>query len=102
MTGLPVVCSLPADEIARRRDGVLAKLLASRLETRELPDGIAFRFAPSSEQLAALVEVIDFERQCCQFLRFRLTIEPGNGPVWLELTGPEGTREMLVAELGLG
>ena len=101
MTHLPVVCSLPAEEIAERRDAVLARLLESRLETRELPDGIAFRFAPSSEQLAALVEVIDFERQCCRFLRFRLTVEPGIGPVWLELTGPEGTREMLMTELGL-
>jgi hypothetical protein len=27
----------------------------------------------------------------------RLTVEPGDGPVWLELTGPSGTREFLEA-----
>jgi hypothetical protein len=34
-------------------------------------------------------------RQCCPFLRFAITVEPGNGPIWLEMTGPEGTKEFL-------
>ena len=42
---------------------------------------------------------VDLERRCCAFLRFELTVEPGGGPVWLELTGPPGTREFLQAEL---
>jgi len=42
-----------------------------------------------------VTEFIGAESQCCPFLRFRLTLEPGGGPLWLELTGPPGTREFL-------
>jgi hypothetical protein len=35
------------------------------------------------------------ERKCCAFLRFSLVVTPGEGPVWLELTGPDGTQELL-------
>ena len=35
------------------------------------------------------------QRKCCSFLRFALVVAPGEGPVWLELTGPEGTKELL-------
>jgi hypothetical protein len=51
------------------------------------------------ESLAIVATFIDLERRCCAFLRFRLTVEPGGGPIWLELTGPPGTRELLAAEL---
>ncbi len=32
----------------------------------------------------------------CPFLKFSITVEPGDGPVWLEMTGPQGTKEFLV------
>jgi hypothetical protein len=28
-------------------------------------------------------------------VRFLLLVEPGDGPVWLEVTGPEGTEDFL-------
>jgi len=101
MTDVPVACLLTEPELRKRRRTVLADLKAAWLEVRDLADGYAFRFAPSSQQLVALAEVIDLERQCCPFLRFRLIAEPSGGPLWLELTGPNGTREMLAHELGL-
>jgi len=39
--------------------------------------------------------MIDAERRCCPFLRFQVVAEAGNGPVWLEVTGPVGTRQFL-------
>jgi hypothetical protein len=45
--------------------------------------------------------LIDLERQCCPFLRFELKVLPANGPIWLELTGPEGTRDFLRTVLNL-
>ncbi len=50
--------------------------------------------------MALLGEFIQLERQCCPFLRFQLTVEPGGGPIWLELTGPPGTREFLAHGVG--
>lgn len=41
----------------------------------------------------------DAERQCWRFLRFEITTEPDGGPIWLNLSGPDGTREFLSALL---
>jgi hypothetical protein len=55
----------------------------------------------SDEMLAAACELIAVERQCCQFLTFELTAEPGLGEIRLRLSGPPGTPEFLTSELGL-
>jgi len=95
MKELPIACELTPAEIAERRQGLLPGLLAHAQERVALPDGFRWRFAPGSELLAAVVQTIDVERQCCRFLRFELTIEPDAGPVWLTVTGPQGTAEFL-------
>ena len=99
MAELPVACTLSEPELAARRAGVLAAIRRDQQEARWLPDGVALRFAAAPDRLATLATFIDLERRCCAFLRFRLTVEPGGGPIWLELTGPPGTREFLAAEL---
>ncbi len=35
------------------------------------------------------------EQDCCSFLRIRLTMEASEGPVTFDVTGPEGTADML-------
>ena len=100
MTDLPIACTLTERELAERRAGLLAALRRHRQEVRWLADGAAFRYTSDPAVLACLTEFVRLESQCCAFLRFRLTIEPGGGPVWLELTGPAGTREFLAAEVG--
>jgi hypothetical protein len=99
VAALPVACTLTEPELAARRTGVLAGVRRSYEEAQWLPDGVRLRFAADPERLATLATFIDLERRCCAFLAFRLTVEPGGGPVWLELTGPPGTREFLAAEL---
>jgi hypothetical protein len=99
MAELPVACILSEPELASRRAGVLAAIRRGQQEARWLPDGVALRFAAEPDRLAILAAFIDLERRCCAFLRFRLTVEPGGGPIWLELTGPPGTRDFLAAEL---
>jgi hypothetical protein len=95
MTERPIVCTLEPGDLASRRDALLPGL-AARADAREtLPDGMRWRFRPSSEILAALVDAIDMERRCCRFLRFELVVEAGEGPVWLCVTGPAGTRAFL-------
>src|SRR5262245_59841760 len=100
MAELPVACTLSEPELQARRAGVLSDVRRTQEEARWLPDGVALRFAAGPESLALLATFIELERRCCAFLRFRLTVEPSGGPVWLELTGPPGTREFLAAELG--
>jgi len=95
MPDLAVACTLTDAELRDRRSGLLAQLTRAAQERTELPDGFGFRFDPSGATLSLLAQVIDLERQCCAFLRFQLTIEPAQGPVWLQITGPEGTKEFL-------
>jgi len=96
---LPVACTLTEPELAARRAGVLTAIRRDQQEARWLPDGVALRFTAEPARLAMLAAFVDLERRCCAFLRFRLTVEPGGGPVWLELTGPPGARDFLAAEV---
>ena len=95
MNELPIVCTLNADALAARREDLLA-VLRERCERLErTPSGCRLQFAASSETLHAIARIVDAERQCCQFLEFRLTVSPGLGPITLDVTGPEGTVEFL-------
>ena len=97
---LPVVCTLTPEVLEARRLGLLSEL-ANRSEGYErLTDGIRLRFASTSETLTTLARAVEAERHCCRFLRFSITVEPDGGPVFLELTGPQGTREFLAGLLG--
>lgn len=94
---LPVACALTAPELQERRQTVLQKVRRAVQDVRELEDGYAYSFPLSGEWLRELAGMIDLERQCCPFLRFRLTVEESNGLLLLEMTGPEGTKEFLVS-----
>ena len=96
---LPIVCTLTDTELEHRRKTTLDGLVAQAEETRALETGYAFRFGATDMILEEIVSFIQKERRCCRFLRFDLQVMPDEGPVWLELTGPEGTKEFLEAML---
>ena len=97
MKELLIVCELTPAELAARREGLLPSLLALAQERVRLSNGFRWRFAPSTEFLDAAIRMIDAERRCCRFLKFALTVEPDEGDMWLEVTGPQGTVEFLDA-----
>lgn len=92
---LPIACSLTDNELQERRRSVLQKVRSAVIDVRELENGYAYCFPAEGEWLTELARVVSLERQCCSFLRFCITVEPGDGPIWLEMTGPEGTKEFL-------
>ena len=92
---LPVACSLTGAEFQERRSRVLRKVSEAVLEIKELADGYAYRFPSEATWLNELANLITLERQCCPFLKFSIQLEPGEGPIWLELCGPEGTKDFL-------
>jgi hypothetical protein len=101
MADIPIACTLSPDALRARRDGLLTGLL-QRAEHHELVEqGLRARFAPAADLVATLAEVVDAERRCCRFLRFVITVEPDGGPVFLELSGPAGTREFIAGLLDL-
>jgi hypothetical protein len=95
MNDLPIACDLTAAELQERRNTVLERVRRSVVDVKELEDGFAYSFSSEGEQLKELAGLIDLERRCCPFLRFRLTIEAGGGPFCLEITGPDGTKDFL-------
>ena len=101
MADLPVACTLSPAALQARRDDLLRALLRRATERRELPDGYSLRFAAESDVLSNIAHTVDNERQCCRFLRFTVTVEPDDGPITLDLTGPAGTQEFLAAMFGL-
>ena len=92
---LPIACSLTNSELQERRRDVLQKVRSAVTELRELEDGYAYCFPADEKWLTELTTLVNLERQCCPFLQFRITVESGNGPIWLEMTGPEGTKDFL-------
>jgi hypothetical protein len=94
---LPIVCTLDPATRETRRLGLLTQLLRRAERVEERTDGFRVWFTPSGDVLALAARVIDAERRCCRFLRFSLTVEPDDGGMVLDLTGPPGTRGFLAA-----
>lgn len=92
---LPIGCALTPAELAAMRSGLLPGLVARASAKEPIPGGFRWRFDPQADLVKKAAAVIDAEHRCCRFLRFRLLVEPGDGPVWLEVTGPEGTEDFL-------
>lgn len=99
MSDLPVVCTLDPAALKARREGLLSDLVRRAEARQDLPEGQRLRFAATADTLAAIARTIEAEHHCCRFLRFQITVEPDSGPIWLELTGPPGTREFVSALL---
>ena len=103
MGGLSLfACDMTAMSVEDRvaHHALVRRLLGEAMaELRELPDGLAFRF-PAGEY-DAVSAFVGRERLCCPFLRFVLEVEPQGGALWLRLTGPEGAKAFIRAELGL-
>ena len=94
---MPVVCSLTPEALQARRLGLLSELLNLADSHESLLEGMRVRFAAAPGTLSAIARAVEAERQCCRFLRFSITVEPDDGPMMLDLTGPRGSREFLAA-----
>jgi hypothetical protein len=81
------------------REGLLPGLLARARARDHVAGGARWQFETRVGLLTEMAAVIEAEHRCCRFLHFVLTVEPGDGPVWLEVTGPEGTEDFLSALL---
>lgn len=95
MDSLPVACTLTPPELAARRGGLLPGLAARAVAAAPVEGGRSWRFEAAPGLLADIAAVVEAERRCCRFLRFALAVEPGDGPVTLAVTGPQGTAEFL-------
>ena len=98
----PFACVMSAIDADQREPHLAnARVLFKRVrEIRELNDGFGFRLQDEPDLLVKLGEFIQRERLCCPFFRFTIDVEPEGGAVWLKLTGREGVKAFIKAEIG--
>jgi hypothetical protein len=99
MADPPIVCTLTPDALRARQEGLLSELRRRAAGCDETPEGLRLRFAATEGTLSLVARAVEAERHCCRFLRFVITAEPDGGPIVLELSGPPGTREFMMALL---
>lgn len=95
----PLACNLNALTAAERKEhGALSKRVVQAFST---PEGTSngWAFSLPVEMLGDVTKWIDGERKCCPFLRFTLVVEPGAKTARLTLSGREGVKEFLAAEM---
>ncbi len=100
--GSPFACNRAAltPEARTRHFEVLGPALRSKATAiRELPDGYEFQFAPDTATFRMLAEWADGERRCCPFFDIAVRFEREGGPLALRLTGREGTKQFIRADL---
>jgi hypothetical protein len=85
------------DELRLRAADLLPGVAAAATKVEPLPDGVRLTIAATSTNWTRIAAAVDRERQCCPFLRFILTVPAAGAPFTLDVTGPPGTQEYLLA-----
>jgi hypothetical protein len=91
--------AIPADQ----RDahlGTIEKLFRAVERIEELPKGYTFFLPNESDVLLEAAKFIALERLCCPFFSFHLNVEGDRSTLSLSLTGQEGVKPFILAEIG--
>lgn len=96
----PFACNMLAlnAEEKKRVLELLKELKTKKQEIKELPDGYAFRYPMDNQNIKDVAEFITYERLCCPFFQFDLTVEKENGSIWFALKGREGVKDFIKIE----
>lgn len=99
----PFACDMEAltPQLRRRHFDELGPMLRSlKRSVRQLPDGYEFEFPGDANTYSLLTEWSIQERACCPFFDINIRLDREGGPMWLRLTGREGTKEFVESEFG--
>lgn len=101
-TQSPFFCDMTAIAPTQRKQHVATAIEVFRAvqDIHELPNGYAFRLPNDATLLLKTAEFIMRERLCCPFFGFSVEVEPEGGPLWLRLTGGDGIKAFIRAEIG--
>jgi hypothetical protein len=94
-----LTCKLTTPELQQRKKTVIAELKNQVLEKVETDQGFKYKFDGSDKMLDLLNSFIKTERLCCDFFVFNLTASSDTKFTWLELSGPEGTKDFIKHEV---
>jgi hypothetical protein len=98
----PFACDMTA--IAPEQRGThmatIDRVFRSAESIRELPNGYAFCLLDQQDILPTVGQFIALGRLCCPFFGFSVAVEREGGAIWLSLTGREGVKPFVMAEIG--
>jgi hypothetical protein len=83
----------------RHFDELDPALRARKRSIRELGDGFEFEFPSDPATFQLVSEWAASERLCCPFFDIHLHVEGEGGSLWLRLTGREGVKQFVQADL---
>ena len=95
-------CDMSAIAPADRQQhlAITRELFAKVRAIRELPNGYAFQLPADTRLLLSAAEFIVNERLCCPFFSFIIEVAAAGDTFWLQLTGREGIKPFIQAEIG--
>jgi hypothetical protein len=97
----PFACDIKAltpEQRKRHFEELSPQLRSLKKSVRELPDGYEFEFPADPNTFALVTEWSIQERQCCPFFDIDIRLDRDGGPLWLRLTGKEGTKDFIKSE----
>ncbi len=96
----PIVCVVSAlTEDERKRRVELANIISQKkVSVSELENGYSVEFSDTAIW-ALVTEFVTLESKCCPFLNFALVWEAENVGIRIEITGPNGVKEFIKAEM---
>ena len=80
-----IICTLTGQKLDERRRTILDAVRNAQVGTYRLANGYAFECPAGAEMLGKFKTLVALERQCCQFLAFRIIEIPNT--IRLEVTG---------------
>ena len=99
MEDIKMSCKLTTTELQQRKKTVIAELKGQLLEKVETSTGYRYKFEGSDKLIDLLTSFIKTERMCCGFFEFRISVAGEKDFAWLELNGPEGTKDFIKTEI---
>src|SRR5215510_516149 len=97
----PFACdtkALTAQQRKRHFEELGPTLRSLRRSVRELADGYEFELPADEKTVQLVTEWAIQERLCCPFFDINVRLECEGGPLWLRLTGREGTKDFIKAK----
>jgi len=98
----PFACNTNAIEPGDRAKhfATIETLFGMVQEITEVPNGYTFRLPGESHVWMLAADFIALEHLCCPFFDFNLGLEREHGSIHLSLTGREGVKPFIIAEVG--
>jgi len=97
----PFVCNMgkltseQRDELSK----AIHRLIDAKPAAKELPNGYEMKFARGGDLFVTAATWIRYERECCPFFEFSISLASNGGPMIIRLTGPKGGKACIDEDL---